>query len=124
LPVPVPASTISVFSPPSALLQTPRGTLLRLEHRGLRHRAARCFHRSGHGARHLDLRRTRPVAVDLARKQPVGGEDIGEFGRSLVTQRRGQRAAARCGLRRVLVGTRCSGVRRARRRCPGRWLKR
>ena len=73
-------------------LQTPRGPLLRLEHRRLRHGAARRFHGGGDCARHLDLRRTRAVAVDLTRKQAVGGENIVELGLAAGIQRGRERA--------------------------------
>ena len=71
-------------------LQTPRRTLLRLEHRGLGHCAARRFHGRGHGARHFDLRRARAIAVDLTGQQTIGGEDLVEFGDAARIQRRAQ----------------------------------
>jgi hypothetical protein len=113
LPVPVPASTIKVFSLPSRLpaaslaaasaaaaadaspsrpLQAPCRALLRLEHRRLGHGPARCFHRGGDRARHLDLRGTRAVAVNLACQQAVGGENVVEFGFAAGVQRGRKRA--------------------------------
>ena len=68
-----------------------RRTPLRLEHRGLGHRAAGRFHRRCHGARHVDLRRTRAIAVDRPREHALGGEDRIEFGAALV------REDERCG---------------------------
>ncbi|EDT08605.1 hypothetical protein BgramDRAFT_4758 [Paraburkholderia graminis C4D1M] len=87
-------------------LQTPRRTFLRLEHRGLGHRAARRFHGGSDGARHFDLRRPRAIAVDLPRQQTVVGEDVVQF--------RGAARIERCAQRRR-GGTRrgCAGLRGA-----------
>lgn len=65
----------SVAAGGRAVLQAPRGTLARLEDLGLGHQLARRFHCGGDGARHVDLRRARTIAVERAREQAAVAEN-------------------------------------------------
>ncbi|MDR5662654.1 hypothetical protein KPA97_15095, partial [Burkholderia cenocepacia] len=69
-----------------AVAETACRPLAGFEDLGFGHPARGRFHRGRDRARHLDLRRTRPIAVERARQQPAFAEDRVELVDTLAAQ--------------------------------------